>query len=300
MNKFEELLSKYGISAEEVTFEIEGLSDEELEAKFAEAFETDDNTGEGEGDNGDGEGDDTDGDNSGDGEGENGEGDGESTDDAGNSDGDDTDAGEPEKFTKTFTVELSHDDIRNALYVLIRQYETEDEYYYIREVFDNYFVMQDWYNNKIYKQNYTVDGEDVALDGDRVEVFEILVTKDEKDALDTLKENYSSLEIKYNELKEFKDNYDANELRAKKDAIFAREEYSVLAEDEAFKTLVSDADKFSVEEIEAKAKAIFADHVINTGTFSKSTEGAAKTHSVKTNLNKKESKSPYGNLFANK
>ena len=89
-------------------------------------------------------------------------------------------------------------------------------------------------------------------------------------------------------------------MRAKKDAIFAREEYSVLAEDEAFKTLVSDADKFSVEEVEAKAKAIFADHVINTGTFSKSAEGAAKTHSVKFNLNKKESKSPYGNLFANK
>ena len=81
-------------------------------------------------------------------------------------------------------------------------------------MFDNYFVMQDWYNNKIYKQSYAVDGEDVSLDGDRVEVFEILVTKEEKDALDALKENYSALEIKYNELKEFKDNYDAAELKA--------------------------------------------------------------------------------------
>ena len=289
MNKFEELLAKYGKTAEEVTFEIEGLSDEELEAKFAETFE-DDTTGEGEGENGEGEGDNTDNNDSGDGDGE-----GENDND-GDGEGEGTGDGEPEKFTKIFTVELSHDDIRNALYVLIRQYENDDEYFYIREVFDSYFVMQDWWNNKIYKQNYAVDGEDVALDGDRVEVFEILVTKEEKDALDALKENYSALEMKYNELKEFKDNYDATELKAKKDAIFAREEYSVLAENEAFKTLISDADKFSVEEVEAKAKSIFADHVIKTGTFSKSTEGV-NTKSIGINLNKVESKSPYGNLF---
>ena len=295
MNKFEELLAKYGITAEEVTFEIEGLSDEELEAKFAEAFEGDDGAGEGEGDNGDGEGNDTDGDNSGDGDGE-----GENDDDGNDGDGEGAGdgEGEPEKFTKTFTVELSHDDIRNALYVLIRQYETEDEYYYIREVFDNYFVMQDWYNNKIYKQGYVVDGEDVSLDGDRVEVFEILVTEEEKNALDALKENYSALEAQYNELKAFKDNYDAAELKAKKDAIFGKEEYSVLADNEAFNALKSDADKFSIEEVEAKAKAIFADHVIETGTFTAKSEENKTSKTIGFNFNKKETKrSPYGNLF---
>ena len=290
MNKFEELLEKYGKTAEEVTFETEGLSDEELEVKFAEAFE-DDTTGEGEGDNDNGEGDDTDGDNSGDGDGE-GEDDGEG-------DGEDTNDGEPEKFTKIFTVELSHDDIRNALYVLIKQYETEDEYYYIREVFDDYFVMQDWYNNKIYKQNYAVEGEDVSLDGDRVEVFEILVTKEEKEALDALKENYSALEIKYNKLQEFKDNYDAAELKAKKDAIFVREEYSVLAEDEAFKTLVADAINFSVEEVEVKAKSIFADYVIKTGEFNAKIEEVQKPKVLGFNLDtkKEKKKKAYGNLF---
>ena len=299
--KFEELLAKYGKTAEEVTFEIEGLSDEELEAKFAEAFEDNDGAGEGEGDNGDGEGDDTDGDNSGngDGEGENddngNDGDGEG---AGDGEGENTGDGEPEKFTKTFTVELSHDDIRNALYVLIRQYETEDEYYYIREVFDNYFVMQDWYNNKIYKQGYVVDGEDVSLDGDRVEVFEILVTEEEKNALDALKEKYSALEAQYNELKVFKDNYDAAELKAKKDAILGKEEYSVLADNEAFNALKADADKFSIEEVEAKAKAIFADHVIETGTFIAKSEENKTSKTIKFNFNKKETKrSPYGNLF---
>lgn len=290
MNTFEILLEKYGKTVEDVTFDTEGLSDEELEAKFKEAFE------DAEGDNA--TDDDADNDTSDEGsegadEGQTDDGDDSTTDDDAGSDG------EPEKFTKTFTVELSHDDIRNALYVLIRQYETEDEYYYIREVFDSYFIMQDWYNNKIYKQSYAVDGEDVSLDGDRVEVFEILVTKEEKDALDALKENYSALEVKYNELKEFKDNYDAAELKTKKDAIFSREEYAVLADDEAFKSLVVDAEKFSVEEVESKAKAIFADYVIKTGEFSAKKDGGVKKpktvgfNFVKDNKKKKA----YGSLF---
>lgn len=36
--KFEELLEQYGVTAEDVTFEYEGMSDEELEAAFKEAF----------------------------------------------------------------------------------------------------------------------------------------------------------------------------------------------------------------------------------------------------------------------
>jgi hypothetical protein len=291
MNTFEILLEKYGKTVEDVTFDIEGLSDEELEAKFKEAFEnsdgenaTDDGTENDTSDEGSDEG----------AEGQSEDGNGDDT----TNDEDGTD-GEPEKFTKTFTVELSHDDIRNALYTLIRQYENDDEYFYIREVFDNYFVMQDWWNNKIYKQNYAVDGENVSLDGDRVEVFEILVTKEEKDALDALKENYSALEIKYNELKEFKDNYDAAELKAKKDAIFAREEYAVLADDETFKSLVADAEKFSVEEVESKAKAIFADYVIKTGEFSaKKDNEAKKPKTVGFNFAKDNKKrKAYGSLF---
>ena len=290
MNKFEELLAKYGKTADEVTFEYENLSDEELEVAFKEAFEEVEEETEAveetvvevetivE----------------------------ESTEEVVEETADIVVESvepivEPEKFTKTFTVELSHDDIRNALYTLIRQYENDDEYFYIREVFDNYFVMQDWWNNKIYKQSYAVDGENVSLDGDRIEVYEILVTKEEKDALDALKENYSALEVKYNELKTFKDNYDAAELKAKKDEIFARSEYSVLVDDEAFKSLVSDAEKFSVDEVESKAKAIFADYVIKTGTFSAvSNDDGKKKPQVQTfssGKEKEKKKKAYGNLF---
>ena len=296
MNKFEELLAKYGKTAEEVTFETEGLSDEELEAKFAEAFEGDDDTREGEVETGDGEGQDagTDGEGSED-------GDGETEADSEGGDGEETGDGEPATFTKTFTVELSHEDVRYALYNLISQYDEEDnEWYSIRSVYDDYFYMQGWINNKLYKLGYSVDGENVALEGERQEMFEIIVSESEKLAIDKMREDYAALESKYTELKEFKDNYDAAELKAQKDAIFSREEYAVLANDEAFKSLISDADKFSIEEVEAKAKEIFADHVIKSGTFSKSTDVEQKPKSIGVVFNKKETKKPYGNLFANK
>ena len=39
MTKFEELLAKYGKTAEDVTFDYEGMADKELEVKFAEMFD---------------------------------------------------------------------------------------------------------------------------------------------------------------------------------------------------------------------------------------------------------------------
>ena len=313
MNKFEELLAKYGKTAEEVTFEIEGLSDEELEAKFVEAFE--DDAGEGEGDNGDGdgEGDDIAGDNSGDGDGEgenaddgDGEGAGEGSGDDGSGEGEGEGTFESKKSysidnngNATITFEISHEDIRGALFNLIGVYEEEDnEWYWITNVYDDYFIFENWMGDKLYKQSYEVDGDNVSLSGDRQQMFKMILTESEKLAIEKMREDYSALEGKYNELKEFKDNYDAAELKAKKDAIFAREEYSVLAEDEAFKALIADAEKFSVEEVEVKVKSIFADYVIKTGEFSAKTE-TKKSKTLGFNLETKENKKKkaYGSLF---
>lgn len=301
MNKFEELLAKYGKTAQDITFETEGLSDEQLEAKFKEAFE---------------------------------DGDSESDDEPiateeeacgkkkkkCSEEGDDDDSDEDDEPVATeeeacgkkkkkcsidengnmsVSFEISHEDIRGALFNLIGVYEEEDnEWYWITNVYDDYFIFENWDGNKIYKQSYSVDGDNVALSGDRQEMFKMILTESEKLAIDKMREDYASLESKYNELKTFKDNYDAAQLQAQKDAIFTRGEYSVLADDEAFKALVADAEKFSVEEVEAKAKAIFADYVIKTGTFSANDDGVKKPKTLGINFNKKESKSgPYGNLF---
>ena len=287
MNKFEELLAKYHKEASDITFETEGLSDDELEAKFAEMFEDE------EPKNDDGEGAD------------NGEGEGDN---------------DPEPITTeeeacgkkkkkcsidengnmSVSFEISHEDIRGALFNLLDIYEEEDnEWYWITNVYDDYFIFENWDGNKLYKQSYSIDGDNVTLSGDRQEMFKMILTESEKLAIDKMREDYSALEAKYNELKTFKDNYEAAELKAKKDAIFARSEYSVLAEDEAFKALVVDAAKYSVDEVEAKAKAIFADYVIKTGTFSAKDDGEKKPKVLGFNFNKKETKSgPYGNLFS--
>lgn len=295
MNKFEELLAKYGKTAEEVTFEIEGLSDEELEEKFKEAFEDDNDESKLDDDD---------------------------ESDSENDDGDNSDdeeepitieeeaCGKKKKKKKcsvdsdgnmSVSFEISHEDIRGALFNLIGAYEEEDnEWYWITNVYDDYFIFENWDGNKLYKQSYSVDGDNVTLSGDRQEVFKMILTESEKLAIEKMREDYASLEAKYNELKTFKDNYDAAELKAKKDAIFARSEYSVLAEDEAFKTLITDAEKFSVDEVEAKAKAIFADYVIKTGAFSTKDNGENKPKVLGFNFNKKEDKKyPYGNLFNN-
>jgi len=285
--KFEELLSKYGITAEEVTFEIEGLSDEELEAKFVEMFDSDDNTddtstSEGEGDNGDGEGDDAGSDDTGDDDG----------DDDGDGDGDDNDDGDVEKFTKIFTVELSHDDIRYALYNLISQYDEEDdEYYGIRSVYDNYFIMYGWRNNKLYKVGYSVDGENVSLEGERQEVFELIVTESEKIAIEKMRENYDSL-VKY------KEDTEAAALQAQKDAIFADEKYKDVVNTKSFQKLISNSKDYSVEECTQKADEILDDFSSFAVNFASNDEVKTnKTIGLNFNAKPSKKKSAYGGLF---
>lgn len=198
-----------------------------------------------------------------------------------------------EKFTKTFSVELSHDDIRYALYNLIAVYEEEDnEWYGIYAVYDSYFVMQGWCNGKFFRQDYTVEGENVSLSGDRQEVFMMLLTESEKLEIEDMRSNYSAL-------KEFKDNYDASQVKAQKDEVLSREEYSEIADSDEFKALISDVDKYSVEELEVKCDLLFAAHEkAKHKTFAAENSGKKPTamkFSVSTvdETNKK----PYGDLF---
>ena len=117
MDKFNELLAKYGKTAEEIPFEVEGLSDEELEAKFEEEFggadEGDDNTDpsvsdEGEGDEG-----------VVDNNAEDAQGEPEVVVENADDDEPITEPAVDERFCKTFAIELSHEDVTYALYNLI-------------------------------------------------------------------------------------------------------------------------------------------------------------------------------------
>ena len=205
-----------------------------------------------------------------------------------------------EKFTKNFTVELSHGDIQYALYHLIRQYDEEDnEWYYIRDVYDDYFYMQSWDSNHIYKIGYVVDGENVSLVGERQEMFELIVSESEKIAIEKMRENYAILEEKYNELVQFKTNTEAAVLQAKKDAIFADSKYTHVSATNAFKKLIAESVNYSIEECMQMADEILNDFNTYVVNFA-STEEVSKPQTLSFSVDMKNTKKKikaYGNLF---
>jgi hypothetical protein len=217
-------------------------------------------------------------------------------------DGDDNDTSEEshieEKFTKNFAVELSHGEIQYALYNLIAPFDEEDnEWYYIRDVYDSYFYMQGWCNNKLYKVGYAVDGENVSLEGERQEVFELIVTESEKIAIEKMRDKYAALEAEYNALKEFKDNYDAAQLKAEKMAVVESVEYAAIKESEEFKALIAEMDNYSVDELKVKADLLFAASMKKKFNFEVETE--KKPHSVGVHFDAKpnKKKQAYAGLF---
>lgn len=311
MNHFEELLEKYGFTAEELDFDYANMSNEELDVAFEEFKNKKYADDEGDAGSDTGDGSETDpGASDGEGTGSTDTeptdpqpADPEPTEDEDSEDGDDSSDDDESKkkfdnFVKTFKIEISHEDIKYALYNLLGEYEENDnEWYGIYSVYDDYFVMQGWCSGKFYKQGYSIDGDNVSLDGERTELFQMLLTESEKIAVDKLRDNYAELEAKYNELKTFKDNYDTAEIIAKKDEIFANEIYDGIRESDEFKTLVNDAEKYSVKEIQDKCDLLFAANEKKIKFAAKD----KKSHSISFNFNKKEDKkvSAYGNLFKN-
>ena len=303
MSHFDELLEKYGFTVEELDFDYENMSDEELDSAFEDfkcrkkkCEEEDSDVDGSEEGNSEESG-------SEEGTSEEGSSEEENPKDGNDDEEEPEDTGDESKknsenFVKNFKVEISHEDIRYALYNLIAEYEESDnEWYGIYAVYDDYFVMQGWCNGKFYKQGYSIDGENVSLDGERTELFQMLLTESEKLAVDKLRGDYAELEAKYNELKTFKDNYDATEIKAKKDSIFADEAYNDIRESDDFKSLMNDAEKYSVEEIQNKCDLLFAANEKKI----KFSANKNKSHSISFNFSKKEDKkaSAYGNLFKN-
>ena len=286
MTKFEELLAKYNKTVEDVTFDYSELSDEELEAKFAEVFGEDNNT------DGDNSGDDTANEPSND-----NEGDGENTTEPeGTTDGDNEGEGQNfENMTKTF--EISHDDIRYALYNLLSSYEDADnEWYYITGVYDSYFVYESWDGGKIYGQKYTKDNDNVSFDGERYNLHKESLTDSEYTEIQDMRSNYSSVVEELN-------TYKSAEVFADKMTVFDDEAYSEYLDTDEFKALMSEdsVNKYSKEELSEKADATLGKLVKKNKTFSFAGETPQKKHVSRVAFNaEKETEDtykPYGDLF---
>lgn len=268
MTKFEELLEKYGKTADDITFEYADMTDEELEVKFAELFdesedepeievpETDDNDDADEPEVKETESQDDD------------TAEDESKDESDNTSDEDNNE-EKENFTKTF--ELSHEDVRSSLYALLAPLEeTLNEWYWIANVYDTYFIYQSCCGN-YYKQKYVTENDSVAFDGERQEVFAEFVTDEERKELEAMRSNYSSVVERLSKYEE------AEEL-ADKMTVFEDEAYKNYLETDEFKTLMSveNVKKFTKEELAEKADAALGKVVKTTKTFAMNTETEKK------------------------
>ena len=286
MTKFEELLAKYNKTVEDVTFDYSELSDEELEAKFAEVFGEDNNT------DGDNSGDNTVNEPSNDNEGD----EENTTEPEGTTDGDNEGEGQNfENMTKTF--EISHDDIRYALYNLLSAYEDADnEWYYFTGVYDSYFVYESWDGGKIYGQKYTKDNDNVSFDGERYNLHKEYLTDSEYTEIQDMRSNYSSVVEELN-------TYKSAEVFADKMTVFDDEAYSEYLDTDEFKALMSEdsVNKYSKEELSEKADATLGKLVKKNKTFSFAGETPQKKHVSRVAFNaEKETEDtykPYGDLF---
>ena len=200
---------------------------------------------------------------------------------------------EDEVFTRTY--ELSHDDIRCALYALLMPYEEADNtYYYISDVFDDYFVYESWCGGAIYGQDYAKDEEVVSFDGERYELFRELLTASEKAELEAMRSNYAAISEK---LKVYED----AEIEAKKVELLNAEDYASIRDNESFAELVEDHANITFEDLQTKCDKLLLD-AVKSGKYSavNSVEDATKT-SKKQFANpaaKKTKPSRYGKLFA--
>ncbi len=257
MTKFEELLKKYNKTVEDITFEYEGLSDEDLEKVFSTTFGESEPTPDTVLTESDKSDDDTD----------------DDTDDSTTDEPDDTDNADDDKDKDTYSkiFELSHEDVRSALYQLLAPIEeTLNEYYWIMSVYDDYFIYESCCGN-YYKQAYTKENDAIAFDGERQEVFAEFVTADEKAELEDMRANYSSISEKLTR-------YEEAEEIADKMTVFEDQAYSKYLETDEFKKLmdVENVKKFTKDELVEKADAALGKVVKTTKTFSMNAEESHK------------------------
>lgn len=243
MNKFEELLAKYNVTEEDITFEYTDMSDEELETKFDEMF------------------------------GQSNDNDENNEDIVDNEDSDITEEDYSIKYSvtrkgETVDFEISMSQIISGLSDLVNAtYSETDGTWYSVDVYEGSktVVMIDyWYTGKAYRQNYKVRNGQYTLVGDRVEVFSQWLTSDEIAELDKIKSNYSIISEKLQKYE------DAEAMNKKADiikGIINDERYSELIKEEEFKALESGYADFSVEEVQNKCDEIILQYIKNGGTI---------------------------------
>lgn len=292
-NKFDQLLEKYGKTAEDIDFEYEGLSDEELEAKFAEVFEDEK---EDVADNGNGNVDDDIDDNADDNQDDNAD---DNADDNTDNDNDDVDVDFKKKRKCSIEIngemhefELSLQDTIDALYQLVNStYGAEDNTWYSVTVYEDHVIMHDYWSGLHYSQKYSVTDDVYSLDGEREQVFAEFLTSTELESLKEMRATYEAL-------KTFKANVEAAELHSQREAILADERYSIMKDDRKYRALCKNMDNYSLDELTKEVKALHSDYVSeHADSFNFSADEKKHRAKVAYGITFEQEDKPYASLF---
>ena len=198
------------------------------------------------------------------------------------SDSENDDNNEPEKFIKSF--ELSHSEIRYALYQLLSPVEDEDnEWYFIDQVYDDRFEYENWEGTKIYRQGYKKEEDVVSFVGERIELFQYRLTKEEKEAIDIMRNNYSALEEEVIALREYQAIKFAEERKESEQNLFSRFDDKLQGIPE-YEKLKETASEFEIKDLEKECYVILG---IQSANFSTKQKDKNKNDKVKLDFSKK-------------
>lgn len=301
--KFEELLKKYNVTADDITFDYEGLSDEELEQKFAETFDddggaaSDDGAGDAGTTDGNSDPEPTSDENADEGNGEsdpveepvNEEGAGETQEENPVSEESEDEPVATSDDSKENPVEeeaCGADNKKKRKYSITTgeksanfEVSLDEKIWALSDLVNAQYGESDncWYSVKVY-ENYLIMydywtciayKQTYSQDGDNFSLtgdrVEVYATYLTKEELDEVE----AMRSNYASLVEYKENAEFAKLHTQREEILNAEKYNDLRDTDEFKALVENMDQYSLIDLEKEAKVIFADFITsNAGTFS--------------------------------
>ena len=292
--KMDELLQKYGLTEEDIDFDTIDMTEEDIEARFAELqkkkFADDDN--ESGADDGEGSDDDQ-------------QDDGDQDDGADDTETDpepeDDDDDEPKKQYSLTGMQLK-DEILNALYAVSYKDEWGE---WPRYCFTDYdpavnevyaYDNEDW---NLYGFKYSMNGDKVVIDFESKSRKRLaFVDFDEGDDQFNYAHMFDSANVRFDALtkevvtlRDYKKAVEAKEFEQKANDVFAR--FSDLADDERFKLLRDNCSDMSIEDIEDKC---FAIRGRNTQVKFSQNNNPIRLP-VEGKLDKNDADEPYGGVF---
>ncbi|MDU4855665.1 MAG: hypothetical protein E6X72_14895 [Clostridioides difficile] len=218
---------------------------------------------------------------------------------------------------REFTFSLSHEDIRSKLYSKLWEVEDADgDWYFIHKTTNEYFIYMNYDSDVVYKQNYTVDGDEVSFSGERTKMYYTLVDEETYNSishktysqlevelgkiaieLNNVKSKFNTLEVENKELKEFKANVEKKKIKFEVDEVVSK--FSSLTELE-YADLRDKAYRLTItkEELEEKLYALVGRKNFSLNSDEK-LESQTRFNSLGLNIQvqKEESNNQYEDLF---